>query len=129
VHLVKAYTAEWVLLSVHLPSEQGRPAGILILDCASNQLHMEMLPTLVEDKGEDFTELWPAIREDLHERGNEMGGRQLLEWLEASVSHFIRISDRETITVCDFPEELKLLYGTYVSGGSHSSATSNSNPR
>jgi len=111
------------------PGQQGRPAGILLLDCGANRLYLEILATVLADQARDFAELWAAITEDLNEKATAMGGRELLHWLEESASHFVRISEPEMITVSDFHKELRSLDETHVAGEFRSFAVSKSSGR
>ena len=64
---------EWVLLIAQLPAKGRLAAGILLLDHASDELHIQLLPELSEVP-EDIAEVWRELQQDLTERAREQGG-------------------------------------------------------
>lgn len=50
-------TVEWTLLMAQLPTRNCSPAGVLLLDAASDELHIKLLPELT-GAHEEVTEFW-----------------------------------------------------------------------
>jgi hypothetical protein len=106
-------TVEWILLMAQLPIQDCSPAGVLLLDAASNELHVKLIPELT-GADEETVEFWRELPHDLRERSRSLGGQQVLDWLETSVSHLIRLGSRHFIEVANPPETLDLLYRQHV---------------
>ena len=110
--------AEWVLLSAHIPQKKITPAGILLVDSETNRVYVQTLFELPDWQGEQSSNLWPLISQDLSEKALEFGGREFLQWIEDSFSHFLQASKRETLSTQDCQQEIRRLFETYVSGQS-----------
>jgi SOS-response transcriptional repressor LexA len=90
--------AVWSLLEVARPGTRPVPFGILLADESGNPAEMRFrdlscFDELVEDEI-DVLELLPG---DLAAKGRETSGLDLIEALEGSLSHFLRISDRTSV--------------------------------
>ncbi len=111
-----ARTAEYSVLQLALP---GRPAisfGVLLYDPATDSLYhrfREDVQALAEPEDAEVLEL---LEEDFATRVREMGGRQVLESLEDSLSNVLRMTDRKLATVRDFSFTLQRLYEDHVLG-------------
>jgi hypothetical protein len=106
---------EWALLIAQLPAQDGIPAGILLLDPASDELHIKLLSELTgADADQEAAEFWRELPQDLMERSRELGGSRLLDWLETTASHFIELGSRTSIETSNPQETLDLLYRTHV---------------
>jgi hypothetical protein len=89
----------WSLLEVALPGAGPVPFGILLVDEQSDRLSLRMCESgAIEDLEEDETNILDFLAEDLLGKANEQGGSALLDTLEESLSHFLRIGDRTAIS-------------------------------
>jgi hypothetical protein len=111
-----ARTLEWALLMAQLPARECSSAGVLLLDSTSDELHVRLRPELT-GAPEDLVEFWRELSDDLIERSREVGGRQVLDWLETTASHVIQLGSRCSIESTDPRQTLELLYRQHVTGG------------
>jgi len=107
----KTNHATWSLLEVTLPGAKPVPFGILLVEDSTGRLTLRLrdrsalcdpdLPDLEEDEADilDFLE------SDLLTKAAESGGRSLLDSLEDSLSHFLRITDRTAIACGADPQK------------------------
>ncbi len=112
----EARTAEYSVVQLALP---GRPAiafGILLYDPATDSLHHRFREDVHELAGPEDTEVLELLGEDLSERVREIGGRQVLEFLEDRLSNTLRMTDRKRAAVRDFPFTLQRLFEDHVLG-------------
>jgi SOS-response transcriptional repressor LexA len=110
----EAQTAEYSVLQLALP---GRPAigfGILLYDPATDSLYHRFRDDIHELADPEDAEVLDLLEEDLTARLRELGGRQVLEWLEDSLSNALRMTDRKRATVRDFSFTLQRLYEDHV---------------
>jgi len=117
IHNDVVRNVEWTLLMVQQPARDRSPAGILLLDPTSDELHVRLLPELKEADRE-VGEFWRELPAYLCERSHELGGSQILEWLEATASHVVRLGARTHMTTTNPQEALNVLYRKYVAGES-----------
>jgi hypothetical protein len=106
---------EWTLLIVQQPTRDRSPAGVLLLDPISDELHVRLLPELKEANRE-VGEFWRELPIYLSKRSREIGGSRILEWLETSASHVVQVGARLHMTTADPEEALNMLYRTHVAG-------------
>jgi hypothetical protein len=107
-------TVEWALVIAQLPARaDNSPVGILLLDPASDELHVKLLPELT-GAPEDVLEFWRELPHDLSERSRELGGSRILDWLETTASHFIQLGSRTCMDTSTPREILDLLYRKHV---------------
>lgn len=91
--------ASWATFQVAQPGRSPAPWGILLADDETGELTLRMRDaSCLEGLDEGELDILDALAEDLERKGREMGGRQLLDSLEESLSGFFRISDRSTIS-------------------------------
>jgi SOS-response transcriptional repressor LexA len=105
----------WSLLEVAQPGRRPLPYGILLADRETGELTLRLADLQLFDELDeqdlDFLEALPA---DLQQKGREMGGLGLMDWLEDSLSHFLRVSDREAIAYGDARETVDRLFDEHV---------------
>ncbi len=85
--------------------------GVLLEESLSDSLRLRFrrdMESLVED--EEDREVLEDLADDLAAKAREMGAEKLFEYLEASLSGAIRLTDREEVQVEDFPRALDRLY-------------------
>ena len=111
-----ARKAQYLVMEVALPGRPKANAGVLLLDPASDQLHIKLRSDWQRLADTEDVEVLERLGEDLDRRGREAGGEGLLRSLEDSLSNTLRISDRETIAVSDFEKALERLFQRHVEG-------------
>ncbi len=113
-----ARSAAWSLLEVVVPGNKPEPLGILLLDEASGILSLRLrgAETFAE-LDEEAADFLTYLAADLRGKSLEMGGAQLLESLEDSLSGFLRISDRTAISYTGDPgRAVDRLFDQHVDG-------------
>lgn len=106
-------TVEWALLIAQIPGQRPSAAGILIVDPASDDLHVKLLPEL-SGADEDVAEFWRELSGDLIERSRAVGGHRVLDWLETTASHIVQLGSRDSMETPHVPDALNLLYRRHV---------------
>jgi hypothetical protein len=106
---------EWALLMVRLPARDSLPAGVLLRDATSDELHIKLVPELT-GAYEEVIEFWRELPNDLVERSRELGGFRVLEWLETTASHLIQLGSRAHMETTNPQKTLDLLYRQHVTG-------------
>jgi hypothetical protein len=106
---------EWALLITQQPAQDCLPAGILLVDRVSDELHLRLRPELPEAQ-EDAAEFWRELPNDLVERSRELGGSRILDWLETNTSHLVQLGSRTYMESTNPQETLDLLYQRYITG-------------
>jgi hypothetical protein len=107
----------WSLLEVAQPGRRPVPYGILLADRETGELTLRLGDLqLFEDLDEQDIDLLDALPVDLEQKGREMGGLRLMDWLEDGLSHFLRVSDREAIAYGDARETVNRLFDEHVDG-------------
>jgi hypothetical protein len=91
------------------PEKMAQPVGILLLDHA-NRLTVKLKPKLDVDD-ETVLAVWEGLVQDLHK---EVGGYELIRWLEMTGSHAFRVSPRQVVQAEDLAQALKSLYDQNV---------------
>jgi hypothetical protein len=59
-------------------------------------------------------EIWRELAEDLEQRANEMGSVEVLNWLENTASHSLRIGPRQTIRISGVEATLERLCRQHI---------------
>jgi SOS-response transcriptional repressor LexA len=108
--------AEYSVIQLVLPERRPVNFGVLLYDPATGELHYRFRDDLEDLAGPEDAEVLSLLSEDLSVRLREMGGRQVLEWLEDSLSNVLRIADRRPVAVRDFRFALERLYRDQVLG-------------
>ena len=105
----------WSLLEVAQPGCRPVPYGILLADRETGELTVRLADLqLFEELDEQDIDLLKALSVDLEQKGREMGGLRLMDWLEDGLSHFLRVSDREAIAYDDPQETVERLFDEHV---------------
>lgn len=108
--------AEYSVIQLVLPGRRPVNFGVLFYDPATGELHYRFRDDLEDLADPEDAEVLSLLSEDLSVRLREMGGRQVLEWLEDSLSNVLRIADRRPVAVRDFRFALERLYRDQVLG-------------
>lgn len=112
--MLQMRTGYYTVVEVAIPGNPSESAGILLVDPASSRAYLRFRRDLPE-LSEDDSELLEELEADLERKASELGGTALLEWLEENASNFVRITDREAVTVDTFERTLNRLYSRHVS--------------
>ncbi len=102
--------AECLFLQVALPGRPAENAGVMLLDPATDRLHLRLRRDWSAIADEEDAEVLRLLEEDLNRKAAEMGGAALLEYLETNASNLIRVTARETVQLADFESRLNRLY-------------------
>jgi PAS domain S-box-containing protein len=108
-------TAEWMIALLCLPGKMPEPAGILLLDPNSDHLAVK-LKTNVAIEDEIVSVFWNELALDLNQKAQEKGGRQVIEWLEETASHIVRLSPRGAVDLktASLTKTLDSLYHEHI---------------
>ena len=68
-------SVEWAVLTAQFPGCDAVSAGILLVDLASDELYVKLLPALSRAEDE-VVEFWCELPKDLIVRSKALGGRQ-----------------------------------------------------
>jgi SOS-response transcriptional repressor LexA len=105
---------QYVLLELALPGEPEHTIGVLLLDPRGDRLFLRLRAHFDDLAGPDDLEYLAHLEEDLQARAAEMGAERFLESLEDSLSHVLRIGERETVAVHSFQHTLDRLFIRHV---------------
>lgn len=105
----------WSLLEIARAGSRPIPYGILLVDQETGRLTRRMRDfACFDDLDEQEVDILTALPDDLDQKAGEMGGLQLLESLEAGLSGFFRISDKEPIAYADAGSTVDRLFDEHV---------------
>jgi SOS-response transcriptional repressor LexA len=107
--------AEYSLLLADLPGRSPETIGVLLLDAATDTLHVRLRRDWGEVASPEDAEVLAALEEDLMSHARERGGAAVLDFLENVASQSLRITDREAVSVRNFNKTLGELYREHVS--------------
>jgi phage repressor protein C with HTH and peptisase S24 domain len=105
---------EYSLLLSDLPGHGVQTLGILLLDPASDTLHIRLRRDWHQVGEEEDIEVLAELGQDLEALARERGGAAVLERLENEASLSLRVTDREAVIVKDFDRTLGELYREHV---------------
>ena len=105
---------EYSLLLSFLPKHGEQTIGVLLLDPATDTLHIRLRRDWHYVGNEEDIEVLAELADDLESLAQQSGGRAVLERLENEASQALRVSDREAIAVRDFERSLQELYREHV---------------
>jgi SOS-response transcriptional repressor LexA len=114
----KKERACWSLLELARPGRQLVPLGILLADDETDVLTIRLLDAdCFDDLEEDEADFLAALPGDLLRKSREAGAAHLLDGLEDSLSHFLRIGDRTAIAYAgDAQAAADRLFDEHVDG-------------
>jgi SOS-response transcriptional repressor LexA len=100
----------FLLLTLHPPGEAGVPAGVLLLDRDANRLYLKTVPQWPMSLPREDREVLVAMAEELESRAAVEPGDALLNELEDTFSHMLRVSDRESVLLGNPERDLERLF-------------------
>lgn len=105
----------WSLLEIAQPGRKPVPHGILLAgEDSGDWTHRLRGPDGLDELEEQEVDILACLSDDLGQKASELGGVQLLESLEDSLSGFFRISDRASIVYSDARSAVDRLFDQYV---------------
>jgi len=107
-------TARYSLLLCALPARGVQTAGVLLLDPATDTLHLRLRRDWDSVASDEDVEVLAELEDDLSADARVRGASTVLNWLLSDDSNSIRITDPEEITVRDFERSLAELYRAHV---------------
>ena len=103
----------YLLLQLAPTGSPAENVGVLLVDPKTDHAYLRFPQDLL-DVAPDDADIVEALEYDLEQKGREMGGMAVLDWLEGSFSNFFRVSDRERTMVEDFDRALTRLYRRFI---------------
>jgi hypothetical protein len=92
---------QWAVLSVHLPGLPPEPVGILLSDTA-DRLYVRTRRQWYTVAGyEDELDICRQVADELKQMGRELPASEVLDWLENTASHVLRIGARHEVQFVD----------------------------
>ena len=101
--------AEWMLLSIHSPGRDAVSGGILLIDHATNRLHVEIRRDF-SHIDEDTREVLNCLAEDLEETAAVLGARHVVAQCEENWSHTFRLSRRHAFRLRNPSEAIQRVF-------------------
>jgi SOS-response transcriptional repressor LexA len=116
--LRSAVSATWSLLEIARPGSGPVPFGILLVDEKTGSLTLRLRDVSeIDDLDELEADFLDLLEGDLRLKAAEWGGQALLNSLEHTLSHLLRISDRTTIAYTGDPQKIAdRLFDEHVDG-------------
>jgi len=108
------HKAEYLVLEAALPGRPLRPAGILLLDPASDRLFIKLREDWDQWADPEDAEVLSLLASDLAEQAEQSGAAALLEVLEDRLSNALRLSQRQSVVVGDFERALERLFERHI---------------
>lgn len=106
--------AQYSLITVELPDHRLNTVGVLLLDEASDTLHVRFRRDWDSVANDEDAEVLAELETDLEALAREHGGAWVLNKLEEDASNSVRVVDREAIVVRSFERALGDLYRKHV---------------
>jgi phage repressor protein C with HTH and peptisase S24 domain len=105
---------EYSLIVSQLPGRGEETIGVLLLDPASDTLHVRLRRDWERLAAEEDVEVLAELEDDLLLEARSAGGKSVLDRLEQEASLALRVTDREAVSVRDFDHTLTDLYRRHV---------------
>src|SRR3954467_9904182 len=104
---------EWTLLLLRRPGEQPIAGGVLLLDLTDDKLYVRLRTDLL-DLDPDVALVWDELESDLIDKAAEMGGLNLIQWLEQEASNTILTGERQEVQMTRPEPALNELFSLHV---------------
>lgn len=104
----------FVLLEAALPGRTPQPAGLILIDPATNRGWVRMRKRFDQIADPEDVEVFEGFEDDLRNRISECGAEACIAWLEGSLSNALRVSERQPVAVDAFTRVLDQLYDEHV---------------
>ena len=104
---IQTRRGEYLILRLALPGRTRTRIGVLLLDPAGDRLFLRLRSHWDDIAGPDDLEYLSHLEDDLRARAAESGAGQFLRSLEDSLSHVLRLGERESVAVNSFQHTLE----------------------
>jgi phage repressor protein C with HTH and peptisase S24 domain len=104
----------YALLEAVLPGRAPLPAGVLLIDPASDRAWLKMRVNYGEWADSDDAEVLEALEDHIRDCLAESGAEAFLQSLEDSLSNSLRIGERQSVEVDAFSRVVERLYHEHV---------------
>jgi SOS-response transcriptional repressor LexA len=101
--------AQYMIITLELPGADRVNAGVLLEDPANDRLWVRLRRDWEEFAPEE-ADVLAAIEYDLAAKAQELGAKELLQYLEDTLSNVLTLTDRNEALVGDFERALARLY-------------------
>ena len=101
--------AQYMIITLELPGADRVNAGVLLEDPATDRLWVRLRRDWEEFAPEE-AEVLAAIEYDLAAKAQELGAKELLRYLEDTLSNVLMVTDRREVLIDDFERTLARLY-------------------
>jgi hypothetical protein len=101
---------ESVVIRLALPGAPEHAIGVLLLDASTDRLFVRLRSHWDDIAGLDELEYLSHLEDDLRARAAATGAAQFLRSLEDSLSHVLRLEDRESVAVNSFEHTLDRIF-------------------
>jgi SOS-response transcriptional repressor LexA len=109
----QATKGEHLLVQAALPGMPSENIGILLLDSNSDRLYSRFRRDCEAWAGNEV-DWFECLGEEIFERSQELGGQKCLEWMESTLSHSVRVSERVSVRVYNYHQTVQQLYAEYI---------------
>jgi len=104
----------FVLLEAALPGRSPQPAGLILIDPATDRGWVRLRERFDSIADPEDAEVFEAMESDLRDRLAENGAESALAALEDSLSNVLRVGQRQTVAVDAFTRVLDKLFDEHV---------------
>src|SRR5690349_8804966 len=105
---------EFLTLRLALPDAPEHNIGVLLLDRSADRLFLRLRSHWDDIAGPDDLEYLSHLEDDLQTQAAELGADRFLRSLEDSLSHILRIGERESVAVISFQHTLDRIFARQV---------------
>src|SRR5580698_8583086 len=101
--------ARYMILTLELPGTGRMNAGVLLEDPETDRLWVRLRRDW-EELAPEEAEVLAAVEYDLAAKAQELGAKELLRYLEDTLSNVLMVTDRREVLIDDFERTLARLY-------------------
>jgi SOS-response transcriptional repressor LexA len=105
--------ARYMIVTLELPGADSVNAGILLEDPSTDRLWVRLRRDWEEFAPEE-AEVLTAMEYDLSSKAQELGAKELMRYLEDTLSNILAVTDRRQVLADDFERALARLYREHV---------------
>ena len=107
--VLTTHRARYMIITLELPGAGPMNAGVMLEDPATDRLWVRLRRDWEEFAPEE-AEVLAALEYDLTAKARELGAKELLRYLEDTLSNVLVVADRGEVLVDDFERALSRLY-------------------
>lgn len=105
--------AHYMLITLELPGTGRMNAGVLLEDPSTDRLWLRLRRDW-EELAPEEAEVLSALEHDLTIKARELGAKELLRYLEDTLSNILMVGERKEIPIDDYERALGRLYRQHV---------------